>query len=170
MQFRLRSLFILTALVCVYCGVINAPPIIAIPLFFAAVWLAPAYWITGVIFAKEGRRAFFIGGLAAGAAPFLVLTMFVASGFPWGYGNWDFRELAGAGGGIYGENQLANLIASLFIFAPVVLAFIGGWISLVVYHSLQSPKPKPGPESPFRPNYSAPVQQHANEESPKPGT
>src|SRR6185436_17943236 len=55
MQFRLRTLFILTAIVCVYFGVLNAPPFIAIPLYCAIVWLTPAYWIAGVIYAREAR-------------------------------------------------------------------------------------------------------------------
>jgi len=127
MQFRLRTLFLLTAAVCVFCGVINAPPFIAIPLFFAAVWITPAYWVAGVIYGREGWRAFFIGGLASGAAPFLVLTLYTVSMGMWGwrFSDWSINDF----GGIYGQYQLTNLIASLFIFAPVVLAFIGGWLS-----------------------------------------
>jgi hypothetical protein len=130
MQFRLRSLFILTALICVYLGVLNAPSQIALPLFCAAVWVTPAYWIAGVIYARDARRAFFIGGLAAGTAPFLVLLS--AFGFrmgdPWGWGYQPYQV---------GETQMINMVLSLFVFAPVVLAYLGGWIALAVYHSLQ---------------------------------
>jgi hypothetical protein len=130
MQFRLRSLFILTALICVYLGVLNAPSQIALPLFCAAVWVTPAYWIAGVIYARDARRAFFIGGLAAGAAPFLVLLS--AFGFrmgdPWGWGYQPYQV---------GETQAINMVLSLFVFAPVLLAFIGGWIALAMYHNLQ---------------------------------
>ena len=147
MQFRLRTLFILTAVICVYCGILNAPPFIAVPLFCAVVWLTPAYWIAGVVYAREARRAFFIGGLASGTIPFFILVFYslnvVFDGWgPWGYRN-NFR------GGYYGENQLINLLASLFIFAPVVLAFLGGWVSLAVHYGLQPPKRVSPPTSPF---------------------
>ena len=152
MQFRLRTLFIITAVICVYCGVLNAPQFISFPLFSVVVWLTPAYWIAGVIYARDAKRAFFIGGLVGGAVPFLglvfwSLAMAVDGPFRWGrnYGRYEM-----------GEAQLLNLIASLFIFAPVVLAFLGGWISLAVYRSLQPPKPVPPPRSPFTPSPPSP--------------
>src|SRR5687768_14394060 len=134
MQFSLRTLFIITGVICVYCGILNAPQFIAIPLFCAIVWLMPAYWIAGVIYAREGRRAFFIGGLAAGAVPFAAMALFsivmILDDGPWRWGrNFGRYEL--------GETQMINLIASLMIFAPVLLAFFGGWISRAVYFSLQ---------------------------------
>ena len=148
MQFRLRTLFILTAVVCVYCGVLNAPPFIAIPLFCAIVWLTPAYWIAGVIYAREARRAFFVGGLASGTVPFFVMIFYSLSVVLDGYGPWGYRNYGGRGG-FYGEYQLMNLVASLFIFAPVVLAFVGGWISWGVYYGMQPPRPVSPPTSPF---------------------
>lgn len=165
MQFSLRTLFILTAIVCVYCGILNAPVFIAFPLFCALVWLTPAYWIAGVIYAREARRAFFIGGLAAGAVPFVALvfcSLVMAVDGPWrwsrSYGRYEF-----------GETQLINMIASLFIFAPVALAFLGGWISLFVYHSLQPPRPVPPPVSPFGPVFPPPktMPSHEGEQRPE---
>ncbi len=164
MQFRLRTLFIITAIVCVYCSILNAPVFIAFPLFCAFVWLTPAYWIAGVIYAREAKRAFFIGGLAAGAVPFIALvfcSLVMAVDGPWrwsrGYGRYEF-----------GETQLINMICSLFIFAPVVLAFLGGWISLAVYRSMQPPKPVPPAASPFGPNHPPPkaIPNHEGEQLP----
>lgn len=154
MQFRLRSLMIVMAIICIYCGILNAPPFIAIPIYCSVVWLTPAYWIAGVIYAREAKRAFFIGGLAAGTIPFAVLSFFMLAMVmdgPWGY--WRF------GNGVsFGEYQLINLFASLVIFAPVVLAFIGGWISYAVYLSVQRPKPSPPPRSPFELSTSLPAE------------
>jgi hypothetical protein len=148
MQFSLRTLFILTAIICVYCGVLNAPQFIALPLFCALAWLSPAYWIAGVIYARDSRRAFFIGGLAGGAVPFLALVFYsLAVGFDF-FDRWGSRNYFGRNS--FGETQLINLIASLFIFAPVVLAFAGGWLSLAVFHSLQPPKQVPRATSPFQ--------------------
>lgn len=145
MQFRLITLFIVTGLVCVYCGVLNAPPFIAIPLFGAIAWVSPAYWVSGVIYTREARRAFFIGGLASGAIPFLGLVFcslaFVLDG--WRYRNWGRNN--------FGDNLLMNFFASLLIFAPVIMAYVGGWISMAVYYSAQPPKPVPPPASPFGP-------------------
>lgn len=153
MQFSLRTLFIITAVVCVYCGILNAPPFIAIPLLCAVVWLTPAYWIAGVIYGREARRAFFIGGLASGTIPFFVLVFYSFAVVFDGPGPWGYRNYGGRG--FYGEYQLMNLIASLLILAPVLLAFFGGWISLGVYYGMQPPRPAPPLASPFRQTFPA---------------
>lgn len=149
MQFRLITLFIITGIVCVYCSILNAPPFIALPLFCAVVWLSPAYWVSGVIYTREARRAFFVGGLAGGAIPFLGLVFYSLAMVIDGWGPWGFRNNWGRNR--FGETQLINFFASLLIFAPVVMAFIGGWISMAVYSSAQPPKPVPPPASPFGP-------------------
>src|SRR5436190_18875695 len=137
MQFRLITLFIITAVVCVYCGILHAPPFIAIPIFCAIAWISPAYWVTGVIYAREARRAFFIGGISGGAIPFVALIFYSIAMIFDGWGPWGYRNYNSNGGGPFGEWQLMNLFASLFIFAPVVLAFFAGWLAMAVYFSLQ---------------------------------
>jgi hypothetical protein len=148
MQFRLITLFIITGIVCVYCGLLNAPSFIAIPLFCAIAWLSPAYWISGVIYTREARRSFFIGGLAGGGVPFLALVFYSLVVAFDGWGPWGYRNGWGRNG--FGETLLINFFASLFIFAPVLMAFLGGWTSMAVYYSAQPPKPVPPPASPFR--------------------
>ena len=148
MQFRLITLFIITGIVCVYCGLLNAPSFIALPLFCAVTWLSPAYWISGVIYTREARRAFFIGGLASGAIPFLGLVFYSLAMVFDGWGPWGYRNGFGRNG--FGETLFINFFASLFIFSPVVMAFLGGWISMAVYFSAQPRKPVPPPASPFR--------------------
>src|SRR6185436_9594050 len=72
MQFRLRTLFIITAVVSVMCGLIfAAPPIVAIPVFCLILWICPAFWINGIIYGRGAWRPFFIGGVMAGIAPHL---------------------------------------------------------------------------------------------------
>jgi hypothetical protein len=149
MQFRLITLFIITGAVCVYLGILNAPPVIALPLFCAVVWLSPAYWVAGVIYSREARRAFFIGGLSAGAIPFLAMVFYSLVLLLDGPGPWGFRSSWGRGG--FGQSQLINFFASLFIFAPLATAYVGGWISKYVYYSAQPPKPVASPASPFGP-------------------
>ncbi|MFN0022002.1 MAG: hypothetical protein ACKVP0_27455 [Pirellulaceae bacterium] len=157
MQFRLITLFIITGIVCVYCAVLNLPAVIAFPLFCAVAWLSPAYFISGVIYMREARRAFFIGGLASGALPFLGLALYSLGVVFDGRGPWGYRGGWGRTG--FGETQLVNLFASLVIFSPVIMAFFGGWVSMAVYYSAQPKKPVPPPASPFRP-----MTQPANEQ------
>lgn len=136
MQFRLRSLFILTAAVAVFCGIITAPWFLAIPLLCALSCLWPAYWIAGVIYARDSRRAFFIGGIAAGALPYIVLAVFIIAA---AFDEFDMFRFTRRRG--YTENLLTNLFAAGIVLTPTVLAFLGGWIALAVYRSLQPPKP-----------------------------
>ena len=57
MQFRLRTLFIITAVVSVMCGLIfAAPPIVAIPIFCLTLWVCPAFWINGIIYGRGAWR------------------------------------------------------------------------------------------------------------------
>src|SRR6476660_1685042 len=120
MQFRLITLFIATAAVAVVCGLITAaPPVLAIPVFGVTFWLAPAFWIGGVVYARGIWRAFFIGGVAVGAIPYLTVVL---------YGS--FLSLYWVGG-VFGsslgsDNRLVNLIAASIVFAPIILALFGG--------------------------------------------
>src|SRR5687767_8026567 len=132
MQFRLRTLLMLMAAICVYLGLLNAPPIIAFPIYCAIAWVAPAYWIVGVIYARGAERAYYIGGLSAGAVPFIAMlfcsVVMVFDG-PWRWNRWVEFE--------WGETHFFNLICSVLIFTPLVIAFLGGWVGHAVYRSLQ---------------------------------
>jgi MFS family permease len=132
MQYRLSTLLIVMALFCVYFGILNMPTFIAVFLFFAVVLVSPAYWVTGLIFARNERRAFFIGGIAAGTIPFLILGCFgvvMVTDGPW---RWGFNRYE------FGETQVVNMMLSVFISAPVLLAFAGAWVGKRVYRNLQT--------------------------------
>jgi len=133
MQFRLRTLFIIMAVVCVYCATLGMPALISLPVYSALAMLTPAYWITGVVYARGSRRAFFIGGLATGLGPFIglvIVCIIMVFDGPWRWGRSYSRY-------DWGEAQLFNLTASLLIALPVAIAFIGGWLAFAIYHSLQ---------------------------------
>lgn len=132
MQYRLSTLLILMALIGVYFAILNMPTFIAVFLFFAVVLVTPAYWVTGVVYAREQRRAYFIGGMAAGTIPFLLLGYFGMMMFFRGPGPWNFNRYQ------LGETQMVNMLMSLFVFSPALLAFAGGWIGQSVYHSLHT--------------------------------
>jgi hypothetical protein len=132
MQYRLSTLLIVMALAGVYFGILNMPSFIAVFLFFAAVLVTPAYWVTGAVYARDQRRAFFIGGIAAGVVPYLLLGYFgmmssMRGPWPWNFNRYEF-----------GETQLVNMMLSVFIFSPALLAFAGGWIGRTVYRTLKN--------------------------------
>lgn len=132
MQYRLSTLLIVMFLIGVYLAILNMPTFIAVFLFFAAVLVTPAYWVTGAVYAREQRRAYFIGGIAAGAVPFLLLGYFGMMMSFRGPGPFNFNRYQ------LGETQLLNMLMSVFVFSPALLAFAGGWIGQSVYHSLQT--------------------------------
>ena len=45
---------------------------------------------------------------------------------------WGFNRYA------FGETQFVNMMLSVFVFSPVLLAFAGGWIGQRVHRSLQT--------------------------------
>lgn len=134
MQFQLRTLFILTAVFCVYMGLLNAPMFITIPVFCMVSWMMPAYWIAGVVYARGPKRSFYIGGLAAGATPFIAqgfYTLIAIIDGPWRWRNWF------SGRYDWSEIWLTNVTASLLLAAPHIVALCGAWLSYALYFSLR---------------------------------
>jgi hypothetical protein len=135
MQFRLRSLFILTAVVSVMCGLIfAAPPIVALPIFCLILWVCPAFWITGIIYGRGAWRPFFIGGVMAGIGPHLASLyysiMVVASLF-------DGSTLEGL---LKLDSGPGNLAMAGMLLGSGPFALLGGWIGMAVYYAFQPPK------------------------------
>lgn len=90
MQFRLKTLFLLTTLAAAYFGLVFSPPlIVTLFLLTLAMLVSPAVWIAGAVYCRGGRQAFFLGGISAGALPFvlslyyfLLMTVEVIGDFP----------------------------------------------------------------------------------------
>lgn len=148
MQYSLLTLLVIMGLVCVFCASLNVPVYFAVPIYCCLTWLAPAYWVVGTIYTAGPRRAFYVGGLTATVAPYIVLifmcVVFVVDG-PWRWGrsySWD-------------DNLLTNLTAAFFLFTPVAATFLGGWLGYGVYFLVQTPQEN--------------VTQLANTLSPMPG-
>jgi hypothetical protein len=130
MQYQLRSLFILMGLIGVYFGILNMPTMFAFPLFSCLVLVTPAYWLTGAIYARDRRQAFFVGGIAAGAFPYLMLAYYCINMGRWGWAGFERYR--------FGETQIVNVMLSLLVCLPILLAFAGGWIGIAVYRSLRA--------------------------------
>jgi hypothetical protein len=142
MQFRLRSLFILTAVVSVMCGLIfAAPPIVAIPVFCMILWVCPAFWITGIIYGRGAWRPFFIGGVMAGIGPHLASLYYSIMAVGSLFENNSWAELLQPGHG------LTNLLSAGMLLGSGPFALIGGWIGMGVYYAFQ-PTPSTQPSSP----------------------
>lgn len=135
MQFRLRSLFILTAVVSVMCGLIfAAPPIVAIPVFCLILWVCPAFWITGVIYGRGAWRPFFIGGVMAGIGPHLASLYYSILVVGSLFENSSWAELLQPG------HELKNLLSAGMLLGSGPFALLGGWTGMAVYYAFQLPK------------------------------
>lgn len=67
MRFRLKTLFLITSLVAVVCGVLFAlPEWLSCLVLVAFVMVSPAALVAGIIYGRGARRAFAIGFLACG--------------------------------------------------------------------------------------------------------
>ena len=142
MQFRLRSLFIITAAVAVTCGVVfAAPPIVALPLLCTVLWVCPALWVNGIIYGRGAWRPFFIGGLMAGLGPHLAALYYsviiVLSLFDGG----ALSELADV------SEPFPNLFMAAILLGPGLFALLGGWVGMGVYYAFQ-PERSSGPQPP----------------------
>lgn len=143
MQFSLLTLLILMAVVCVFCASLNVPAFFSVPIYCCLAWLAPAYWVVGTVYSEGSRRAFYIGGLTATVAPYIVLTfmcvVFVVDGpGPWRLGrrySWD-------------DNIMTNLAAAFYLFMPVAATFLGGWLGYGVYFLVRKPRESPAQPTP----------------------
>ena len=135
MHFRLRSLFILTAVVSVMCGLIfAAPPIVAIPAFCLILWVCPAFWITGIIYGQGAWRPFFIGGVMAGIGPHLASLYYSVMAIGSLFENSSWAELLQPGHG------LTNLLSAGMLLGSGPFALIGGWTGMGVYYAFQPRK------------------------------
>ena len=140
MQFRLRSLFILTAVVSVMCGLIfAAPPIVAIPIFCMILWVCPAFWITGIIYGRGAWRPFFIGGVMAGIGPHLASLYYSIMAVGSLFENNSWTELLQPGQG------LTNLLSAGMLLGSGPFALLGGWIGMAVYYAFQPPNNSTSP-------------------------
>jgi hypothetical protein len=136
MQFRLRTLFIITAVVAVMCGLIfAAPPIVALPIFCTILWVCPAFWINGIIYGRGAWRPFFIGGVMAGIGPHLgslYYSIMVAASL---FDGDSLAELLQPGEGLH------NLLAAAMLLGSGPFALLGGWTGMAVYYMSQPEKP-----------------------------
>lgn len=139
MQFTIRSLLVVTALVSVLCGIVfAAPPIVAVPMLCAILWVCPAFWVNGIIFGRDGWRAFFVGGFMAGLVPHLVALYFSVMGIALVFSGEPLDDMVG---GL--ELPWPNLLIAAILLGPGLFAFAGGVTGVCTWWMLQPAKAKP---------------------------
>jgi len=125
MQFHIRSLLVVMVAVSVLCGVMfAAPPIVATPILLGLLWISPALWINGIVYARGGWRPFFIGGTMAGLVPHcasLYATVVVVVQLLDG-GDWSRWFEVG--------DDWPNMYISLTFLAPGPFAILGGLVGV----------------------------------------
>lgn len=132
MQFTIRSLLVVTALVSVLCGIVfAAPPILAVPILCAILWVCPAFWVNGILFGRNGWRAFFVGGFMAGLVPHLIALYFSVMAVIFTFSGESLEEL------IDMNLPWPNLIIAAILLAPGCFAFTGGLIGVCTWWLLQ---------------------------------
>jgi hypothetical protein len=137
MQFTIRSLLVVTALVSVLCGIVfAAPPVVAVPILCAILWVCPAFWVNGIIFGRDAWRAFFVGGFMAGLVPHLVALYFSVTAAVLVLSGQSLDEI------IPTATPWPNLIIAAILLAPGLFAFAGGMTGVCTWWMLQPAKVK----------------------------
>ena len=131
MRFRLIGLFGVVTLAAVVCGIVFALPLVGSTLVLTfLLGISPGVWISGAIFAKGGTRAFFLGGLLAGVAPFAIVMFAAAYSSVIIVASGQAAELEL----MYRANDLLYRLLGFGIWLiPGLFSFAGGAISWLTY-------------------------------------
>jgi hypothetical protein len=132
MQFRLLTLLVVVSVTSILCALTFAlPGFISIPALTVLLWLSPCVWVSGSIYARGPQKAFFIGGLVAGMAPFLGVALYSIAIL------FQFVQTASLGGnraarawrtldGGYGVT-----VTALVLLSPLIVGLIGGGLGML---------------------------------------
>lgn len=141
MQFPLRALFALMAVVSVFCGLVfGAPPIVTLPVLLVILWISPSVWINGILYGRGAWRPFFIGGTMGGLVPHLGALYYSIMSAVSMIGNSNsWSELLITGN----EARWANIYIAAIFLIPGVFSLFGGLAGVWIYWMLQPAKPPP---------------------------
>jgi hypothetical protein len=131
MQFRLRTLLaVITYLSVISALVFAAPPVVAWPLLGLLLLVSPAVWIVGIVYGRGARRAFFIGGTAAGIGPF-VATSFVS--LMYAVDGLAPLLLNSTSSSISSDDRWTTILVSCLLLSSGPIAMGGGLLGSLVY-------------------------------------
>jgi hypothetical protein len=133
MQSRLRTTLRSMSFGLMLCAVFFAlPGVISIPFLTFVLWISPCIWVPGVIYARGKQRAFFLGALVGGAAPFMVATVFAIS-FVLQFWRGLHRSDALLR---FFDSEIATATCVILI-VPTLFSFVGGFVSVYVRSMVQ---------------------------------
>ena len=136
MQFHIRTLLGLMVAASLLCGIVfAAPPVLAIPIMCGILWVCPAFWISGVVYARGRWRPFFIGGVMAGLAPHLAALFVSYLAITTLIGGDTLADVFDL------DDQWTNILAAALLLGSGPFALIGGLIGMWVAWSFE-PRPK----------------------------
>jgi hypothetical protein len=136
MQFRLMSLLLVMVAASVLFALMFAfPAFITLPVLTMVLWVSPSVWIAGVVYARGATQAFFLGGLVAGAVPFVIVASIsgvMSVEFVSDFGDLSFgmRQY---------EERFQIIISSLVLLSTGPFSFVGGLLAVLVYRMNQRP-------------------------------
>ncbi|HJT34503.1 MAG TPA: hypothetical protein VJ783_20905 [Pirellulales bacterium] len=115
MQFRLKTLFVLTFIVALICAALFAlPDAISVIVLFTVGMVTPAATITAIIYGRGAARAFAIAALASGGWALWCLPLLIASAT----NNLIFNEFTV-------DEELAIIVKIVFVAYYGVLGLAG---------------------------------------------
>lgn len=155
MRFKLSAIFFAISLVAAMCCLLFVAPlaITAVVVLFILL-ISPAVWLTGAIYARGGRQAFFIGGTLTGFVPYVISTYYFGM-IAFQYGGEAFsRGLTGQGMQLGVSDAKELLITRIFLaliwIASGIFACAGGGVATLT-HRLLCGRPAPTPINTLEP-------------------
>lgn len=139
MQFRLSAVFYSLTAICVALGLVGiSPPALGFPILFVLMPAAPAFWITGIIYGRGRKRAYFVGSCSAGAIP-LFIAFYLCT---WEIGNSLGRVFnqGFASSEFWAPAYMSSWIVVNFLLAfPWFAGLIGGVAGLIAFRFASKP-------------------------------
>lgn len=134
MRYRLRTLLWGITAAGAMCGLFFACPlVIEAPLLLLLLLVSPAVWIVGALFGKGAWRPFFVGGIAAGWAPYACVTFYaLLSAFSVASGADSLGSIAELFAGEEFEVAGRAVLGAAFLF-PGLISLLGGGAGVLVY-------------------------------------
>lgn len=139
MQFRIGHLLLLIFAVAILSGLVfAAPPVIGMTSLTLFLLVCPAIWFSGAVFARGSLQAFFIGGIGAGIAPYVICAYASAIACVSLFGGGMIMPVyAGQGSPVdqfwAPAAKSGWWLMNLVTLIPGPFSFLGGGISVLVY-------------------------------------
>lgn len=150
MRFHISSLFWLTGITALVCSIIIFAPVFVSATFVMLVFaITPAFWLTGAVYTRGPKQAFFLSGILTGFLPHVVASYYLGMLLT----TWSSEVFAGGlNANMDGQEQFSMRVTLIVLLCvPGFFSLSSGavaWIS----HRILVDQPKRN-EAPQEPNY-----------------